>query len=208
MDPYRLNLMARNPILIVLATLLACSDAPPAGPPPPAQVGVFVVDTASIANVIEVPGRVQAVRSSEVRARVNGIVEQRVYVEGTDVAAGHLLFVIDSLPRSAQLNAAKATLARAEATAANAAQDVARYQGLVARQAISQQEYDAAVARARTAEADVAQAQAQVQSAALNLSYARVTAPISGRAGRAEVTEGALVNAGSGTLLTRIDQLD
>src|SRR5690606_10886550 len=86
-------------------------------------------------------------------------------------------------------------------------QDVARYEGLVARQAISQQEYDATVARARTAEADVAQAEAQVQSAALSLSYARVTAPISGRAGRAEVTEGALANAGSGTLLTRIEQI-
>ena len=194
--------------LVAVLLLPACSEpAPPAAPPPP-EVNFVTVAATAIPNVIEVPGRLQAVRTAEVRARVDGIVEQRAYVEGTDVAAGHLLFVIDPLPLQAQLNAAKATLERAKATAANVAQDVARYEGLVARRAISQQEYDATVARSRTAAADVAQAEAQVEAAALRLSYARVNAPIAGRAGRAEVTEGALVNAASGTLLTRIDQLD
>lgn len=97
---------------------------------------------------------------------------------------------------------------RAQATAANAAQDVTRYKGLVEDQAISKQEYDAAVARQRTAEADVAQMRAQLDSAKLNLSYTTVTAPISGRAGRAQVTEGALVSASAATLLTTIEQLD
>ena len=92
--------------------------------------------------------------------------------------------------------------------AANATQDVTRYRGLVAQQALSQQEYDAAVARLRTAEADVAQRRAELQAARLSLGYTTVTAPISGRAGRAEVTEGALVSGGAGTLLTRIEQLD
>jgi membrane fusion protein (multidrug efflux system) len=106
------------------------------------------------------------------------------------------------------LSAAEATLARAEATASNAQQDVTRYTGLVAQQALSQQEYDAAIARLRTAQADVAQARAQVAAARLSLGYTTVTAPISGRAGRAMVTEGALVSGSGATLLTRIEQID
>lgn len=168
----------------------------------------MTVESQPVANIIEVPGRLEAVRTAEVRARVNGIVQRRLYEEGTDVRAGQPLFAIDPRELRAQLSATQAALARAEATAANAAQDVARYEGLVAQQAISQQEYDTAVARLRTAQADVAQTRAQVEAARLNLSYTTVTAPISGRAGRAEVTEGALVNAASATLLTRIEQLD
>ncbi|HEX5830782.1 MAG TPA: efflux RND transporter periplasmic adaptor subunit [Gemmatimonadaceae bacterium] len=169
---------------------------------------VVTVQPQPVANVIEVPGRLQAVRTAEVRARVDGIVQRRLYEEGTDVRAGQPLFAIDPQPLRAQLSAAQATLARAEATAANAAQDAKRYEGLVAQKAISQQEHDAAVARLRTAEADVAQARAQVETARLNLGYATVSAPIGGRAGRAAVTEGALVSAGAGTLLTRVEQLD
>ena len=139
---------------------------------------------------------------------VVGIVQRRLYTEGTDVQAGQPLFQIDPRQLQAQLNAAEASLRRAEATAANATQDVNRYKGLVAQQALSQQEYDAAVARQRTAQADVAQVEAQISAAKLSLSYTTVTAPISGRAGRAEVTEGALVSAGAATLLTRIEQID
>jgi membrane fusion protein (multidrug efflux system) len=193
----------------VALLLAACSkSAPPAAAPPPPQVRIVTVSTAPIANVIELPGRLQAVRTAEVRARVEGIVQRRIYTEGTDVRAGQPLFAIDPQPLRAQLSAAQASLARAEATAANASQDVARYRGLVAQQALSQQEYDAAVARLRTAQADVAQNRAQISAARLNLGYTTVTAPISGRAGRAEVTEGALVSGGAATLLTRIEQLD
>jgi membrane fusion protein (multidrug efflux system) len=171
-------------------------------------VRIVTVQTQPLTNVIEVPGRLQAVRTAEVRARVDGIVQRRLYDEGTDVRAGKVLFEIDPRPLRARLNAAEATLARAEATAANAAQDVKRYTGLVAQKALSQQEFDAAVARQRTAQADVAQARAEVETARLNLEYTSVTAPIAGRAGRAEVTEGAMVSAASGTLLTRIEQVD
>lgn len=181
---------------------------PAASGPPATEVGVVVVDTSAYGPAVEVPGRMQAVRISEVRARVDGIVERRVYTEGTDVRAGQTLFVIDPRPMRANLNAAEAALARAEAMAVNAAQDATRFEGLVEQQAISQQEYDAAVARQRTAEADVALARAQVEQASLNLAYTNVTAPIGGRAGRALVTEGALVSAGAATLLTRIEQLD
>jgi membrane fusion protein (multidrug efflux system) len=119
-----------------------------------------------------------------------------------------VLFRIDPRELRAQVSAVAASLQRAEATAANAAQDVERYEGLVEDQAISKQEYDAALARLRTAQADVAQTRAQLESAKLALSYTTVTAPISGRAGRAQVTEGALVSAASATLLTTIEQLD
>jgi membrane fusion protein (multidrug efflux system) len=189
--------------------LAACSKSgPPAAAPPPPEVRVVKVATEPIADVIELPGRLQAVRISEVRARVDGIVQRRLYTEGTDVRAGQPLFAIDPRELRARLNAAEATLARAEATASNAQQDVTRYKGLVAQQALSQQEYDAAVARLRTAQADVAQAHAQVAAARLSLGYTTVTAPISGRAGRAMVTEGALVSGSGATLLTRIEQID
>lgn len=189
------------------AILAGC--APPEPPPPkPPEVRVVAVASRPLARVIEVPGRLQAVRVADVRARVDGIVERRLYAEGSDVRAGRSLFAIDPRPLQARLAAAEATLARALAAAANAKQDLGRYEGLVGRRAISQQEHDAAVARLRTAEADVAAARAQVVTARLNLGYATVTAPITGRAGRAAVTEGALVSAAAGTLLTRIEQLD
>lgn len=162
----------------------------------------------AVANVIELPGRVAAIRTAEVRARVDGIVERRVYEEGTDVRAGQLLFRIDPRERRADYEAAAATLRRSEATARNAAQVVARYQPLVGQQAISKQEYDAAVAQQRSGQADVANARAQADRARLTLNYTNVVAPISGRVGRAEVTEGALVSAANATLLTRIEQLD
>lgn len=191
-----------------LALLLAgCSSEAPPAPPPP-EVNIVTVNLQAIPNVIELPGRVQAYRTSEVRARVDGIVERRLFDEGSFVSAGKALFRIDPRQLSASSNAARAQLARAQATAANARQVVNRYQPLLADQAIGKQEYDAAVAQQRTAEADVAQAQANLESARLNLGYATVTAPISGRARRAEVTEGALVSAGQGTLLTTIEQID
>ena len=186
--------------------LVACGGDEPPAPAPP-EVGIIVAQSQSVTNVAEVPGRVQAVRTAQVRARVDGIVQKRVYEEGSDVKAGEVLFRIDPRELRANLSAVQAALTRAEATAANAAQDVERYAGLVADQAISKQEYDAALARLRTAEADVAQTRAQLDSAKLALSYTSVTAPIDGRAGRAQVTEGALVSAANATLLTTIEQL-
>lgn len=192
---------------MVVLILAGCSEPPPPAPPAP-EVRVVAAESEALARVLEIPGRLQAVRTAEVRARVDGIVQERAYAEGTDVRADQVLFRIDPRELRAQLAAAEAAYARAEALAANAEQDVKRYEGLVQRQALSQQEYDAAVARLRTAKADVAATGAQVDAARLSLSYATVTAPISGRAGRAMVTEGALVNRGAGTLLTRIEQLD
>ncbi|MGE6529985.1 efflux RND transporter periplasmic adaptor subunit [Pseudomonas sp. NPDC077382] len=202
----------QNAVLVGALSLLlaACSDdekgKQPAPPPP--EVEVMTVDPRPIPNIIELPGRVQAVRVAEIRARVNGIIQERLYEEGTDVEVGTPLFQIDPRETRANLKAAKAALERAEATALNAAQDVKRYKGLVAKQAISQQEYDTALAALRTAKADVSQAEANVQSAELELEYTTVESPIEGRAGRAQVTEGALVSASEGTLLTTVEQFD
>lgn len=197
-------------LLCASALLLgACTEAEkPSQPPPPPKVEVTTVTAQSVPNVVELPGRVQAVRVAEIRARVDGIIQRRLYEEGTEVKAGTALFQIDPREMQADLNAAQAALERAEATALNAAQDVKRYKGLVAKQAISQQEYDTALARLRTATADVSEAKAAVESAELNLEYTTVTAPITGRAGRAQVTEGALVTAANGTLLTTVEQFD
>jgi membrane fusion protein (multidrug efflux system) len=194
-------------LLCAIGFLGACSEQAPPAPPPP-EVGIVVAQPSPLDNITEIPGRVQAVRMAQVRARVDGIIQRRLYVEGSDVKAGQPLFLIDPREAKAKLSAAEAALLRAEATSANATQDVERYTGLVKQGVVSQQAFDTAVAAQRTAQADVAQARAQVESAKLNLSYTTVTAPIAGRARRAEVTEGAFVTASSATLLTVIEQLN
>lgn len=196
----------------VLALALACAacgkqpDAAPAAPPP-AIVHIINVAAAPVANVVELPGRIEALRSAEVRARVDGIVEQRLYQEGSDVAAGAPLFLIDPRDYRAQLQQAQANLGRAEATRANAASIVARFQPLVSRQAVSAQEFEAAQTSLRQAEAGVVDATAAVTLAQLRFERSTVRAPIAGRVGRAMVTEGALVSAAAATLLTQINQL-
>lgn len=200
---------AQSGIVVVLAAfaLAACGqETPPAAPPP--EVTAETIRLEPVSNVVELPGRVQAFRTAEVRARVDGIVQSRLYEEGTDVRAGQPLFQIDPRQMRASANAAQAQLTRAHASAANADQVVRRYSGLVEEQAISRQEYDAAIATSRTAQADVANARAQLDAARLVLGYSTVTAPISGRVGRAQVTEGALASAAQGTLLTTIEQID
>ncbi len=194
-------------VAIGAALLASCGEAPPPPPSPP-EVTTITIGTQPISNVVELPGRVQAFRTAEVRARVDGIIQRRLYEEGTDVGAGRALFQIDPRQMRASANAAAAQLSRAQASAANAGQVTRRYSGLVGEQAISRQEYDAAIATQRTAQADVANARAQVDGARLMLGYATVTAPISGRVGRAQVTEGALASAAQGTLLTTIEQID
>ncbi|HEX8306928.1 MAG TPA: efflux RND transporter periplasmic adaptor subunit [Allosphingosinicella sp.] len=175
---------------------------------PPPEVGVLTIAPAPVVNIVELPGRVEALRTAEVRARVDGIIEQRLYAEGSDVGRGAPLFRIDSRPLRASLDVQLAAVRRAQAEADNAAREVARYRPLVARDAISKQEFEAAQARLARARADVGSAQAQVRQAQLTLGYTTVAAPIAGRVGRAEVTEGALASQSAGTLLTKIEQID
>ena len=198
----------RNLLPVVLGVLIAaCSPAEDAGEGQALPVQTITVGTADLDNVIELPGRVEPVRVAEVRARVTGIVQSRIYEEGTDVGQGQPLFRIDPSELRASYAQTQASLERARATAANANAVVERYRPLVAENAISGQEFDAAQAAAREANANVAQIQAQLRASSLQLGYTTVRAPIAGRAGRADVTEGALVSQTEGTLMTRIEQV-
>ena len=178
------------------------------GPPPAAEVGVITVQPETVALTRELPGRTTAFRVAEVRARVNGIVLKRLFTEGSDVKEGQALFRIDPAPYQAALESAQAQVARAEASAESTKSLSERYTKLVETNAISRQEYDDAVAKQKGAVAEVAAARAAVKTARINLEYTTVTAPIAGRIGRSEVTEGAYVQQASATLLATVQQLD
>ncbi len=202
----------------VVLSLAACGkgDAPAAGAgaaggggaPPPPEVGVVVATPGDVGLVTELPGRLEASRVAEVRARAAGILQQRLFREGSDVKQGQQLFRIDSAPYSAAAASSQASLARAEANAVQAKALADRYKPLVEANAVSKQEYANAVAAWKAAEADVGVGRAAVQTANINLGYASVTAPISGRIGRALVTEGALVGQGEATQLAVIQQIN
>ena len=203
----------RLSVISVAVLLVACgkAEAPAAAPPggmPAPEVGVVTVTPGDVGLQTELPGRLEASRVAQVRARAAGILQQRLFKEGSDVKAGQALFRIDAAPYQATLQSARAGLARAEANLAQASALAARYKPLVAENAISQQEFANAEAAQKAAEADVAVARAAVQTAGINLGYANVTAPIGGRIGRALVTEGALVGQGEATPLAVIQQVD
>ncbi len=197
---------------ILLVTLLAgCGPGGGPGPGaamPPPEVSVLTVAAEPIALTTELPGRVEASRVAQVRARVAGIVLQRAFREGGDVKAGELLFRIDPAPFQAAVNSAQAALAKAEANLAQAQLKIRRYRPLVESNAISKQDFDDALTVQQQTSADVAAAKAAVDTARLNLGYASVTSPISGRIGRALVTEGALVGQGEATPLALVQQID
>ena len=196
---------------LVLAGLVACGPAPApatAAAPPPAEVGVVTVVPASVGLVVDLPGRTEASRVAQVRARTAGIVQRQLFREGSDVRAGQPLFQIDDAPYRATLSSAQAALARAEANLMQARAQADRYKPLVEARAVSQQDYVAAQAAQKQAEADVAAGKAAVQTSQINVGYAAVAAPISGRIGRALVTEGALVGQGEATPLALVQQIN
>lgn len=197
---------------LTLATLalVACgakdpAAGAPAAPPPPA-VGVVTVAPQTVVLQTELPGRVEALRTAQVRARVNGVVLQRQFTEGSEVRAGQPLFLIDPAPYQAALDSAAAQLARAQARLAQATATAERYKPLAEARALSQQDYVNALSEQKAAEADVAAGRAAVQAARIDLGYTQVTAPIAGRIGRALVTEGALVSATEATQLALVQQ--
>ncbi len=193
------------------ALLAACGPggAPPApAAPPPVEVGVVTVTATTVGLLTELPGRTEASRVAQVRARVAGILQRQLFREGSEVKAGQPLFEIDAAPYQATLASAKAALARAEANLMQAQAQAERYKPLIEANAISQQEFVSAVATQKQAEADIAAAKAAVQTAQINLGYASVSSPIAGRIGRALVTEGALVGQGEATPLALVQQID
>ena len=196
-------------LLLVAGILLvtACSKAPSFTPPPP-EVEVVTARAVNLPLTRDLVGRLTPTLTAQVNARVTGNVLQLAYTEGSDVKAGQVLFRIDPAPLQAALDAQRATLAQAQATAVNAEQTASRYADLVRRGLIARQTYDDANATARSAAAAVRQAAANVEAARLNLSYATVKSPITGRAGIALTTVGALVSASAGTPMTTVERID
>ncbi|OWW22793.1 efflux RND transporter periplasmic adaptor subunit, partial [Noviherbaspirillum denitrificans] len=200
-------------LVTMLLSLAGCGEknaaAQGAGPGmPPPEVAVVTVAQERLVMTTELPGRIEATRTAQVRARVPGIVQKRVFQEGSEVKAGDVLFRIDPAPFQATFNSTQAAVAKAEANLAQANLKAQRYKPLVETNAISKQEYDDALTAQKQATAELAAAKASQDTARLNLGYATVTAPISGRIGRAQVTEGALVGQGEATPLATIQQLD
>jgi membrane fusion protein (multidrug efflux system) len=209
--------MRRHLIVLALSTALfavaGCSKdeaagGPPGGAMPPPEVGVVVMRPTTVPISKDLVGRLAAFRSADVRARVPGVLQRRLYEEGSDVRKGQALFQIDPAPLQAALAQARGALAQAQASAANAHAFAERARGLIDGKFISRSDYDNALAAERSNAAAVQAAQASVQAANINLGYATVRAPISGRSGKQRVTEGALVGQGDATLLTTVDQLD
>src|SRR5688572_4244552 len=193
---------------IVAALLLTACGKDQDGPPPPPEVSVITLKARPIKITDQLPGRTTAFRVAEVRPQVTGVVQKRLFAEGTEVKAGAQLFQIDSGSYRAALSSAQAALKRAEAQAVTAKLLAERYEPLIAANAVSRQENDEAIAARARADADVASARAAVDAARINVVYTQVLSPISGQIGRTLVTEGALVTSGQQTPLATIQQLD
>ena len=175
---------------------------------PPPQVAVLTVKAEDVPITNDLPGRIAATRTAEVRPRASGIVVERVFEQGSQVKEGDVLYRIDPAPFQVQVDSAEATLRRAKAVQAQAKNDTVRQEQLKKSNVASGQAYDDAIAKLAQADADVAIAEAGLATAKLNLEYTQVKAPISGRIGRALITEGALVSANGTENLATIQQLD
>ncbi|MCU0554383.1 MAG: efflux RND transporter periplasmic adaptor subunit [Syntrophales bacterium] len=191
----------------ILAGCQAAGDKAP-GPAGPPEVAVVEMKPERIAITTELPGRTSAYLIAEVRPQVSGIIQQRLFKEGSDVKAGDVLYQIDPATYQAAYDSARAALARAEANISRTRALAERYRELVEIRAVSRQEYDDATAALKQAEAEIAAGKAAVETARINLAYTRVTAPIAGRIGKSSVTVGALVMAGQGMPLAVIQQID
>ena len=200
-------------LLLVAGSAAACGRPEAAATTAPAEaapieVAVVTVESTSIPLDTELPGRTAPYGIAEVRPQVNGIIQKRLFREGSDVRAGTTLYQIDQAPYRVALESARASLARSEANLKAARLLAERYKGLVAINAVSQQDYDNAVAAQAQAEASIAADKAAIQAAQINLGYTSLAAPISGRIGRSAVTPGALVTANQASPLATVQQLD
>jgi len=189
--------------------LVGCDRQKQSPPPPPVpEVATVTVLPQQIVLTTELPGRTSAYRISEIRPQVNGLIQKRLFTEGSDVQAGQVLYEIDPAPFQASLDNAKAAMGKAEANLPSIRLRVERYRELLPDKAVSQQELDDAAAAEKQTQAEIEFWKAMVETARINFGYTRVTAPISGRIGRSSVTEGAIVMAYQPMALTTIQQLD
>lgn len=191
---------------LLLLTSCSSNTAPPQAPPP--EVGFVTLTAEPVTLTSELAGRTAAVSVSEVRPQVSGLIQRRLFTEGAYVRAGQPLYEIDSSLYQAARNEAAAQLASAEAQLVTAQAKSRRYEGLTEIDAVSGQDADDVAAATRQAQAQVAQAQAALRTANINMGFARITAPISGRIGRSIVTQGALVTSGQADPLAVIQALD
>jgi len=207
------RLLDWTPVWAILASLLlmaGCEDghSHQTSAPPVPEVAFVTVSPQPVLLTTELPGRTSAFRIAEIRPQVSGIIQKRLFTEGADVKAGEVLYQIDPAPFQAALDNAKASLAKAEANLPTIRSKAERYRKLMASNAVSQQDYDDKAAAHRQAEAEIEYWKASVKTARINLGYTRITAPISGRIGRSNVTDGALVTAYQSRELTTIQQID
>lgn len=204
--PTRGELIAIAGALVAGGLLTACrKQEQPKGTP---EVAVVTLQPERVAITSELPGRTSAFLMAEVHPQVNGIVQQRLFTEGSDVKQGEVLYQIDPRPYQAAYDTAAAALARAEANLPAVRKRAERFKELVAVNAVGQQDYDDAAAAFKQAEAEVQSLKAGAEAARINLGYTRITAPISGRTGKSSVTPGALATAYQGPAFTTIQQLD
>ncbi|MHC1727832.1 MAG: efflux RND transporter periplasmic adaptor subunit [Syntrophobacteraceae bacterium] len=199
-------------ILIGLSSVTGCGEQGSAGGPPqqkgPPEVGVLKVQPQRVTLTTELPGRTSAYLVSEIRPQVNGLIQKRLFKEGSDVKTGQLLYQIDPAPFQVAHDSAKASLGKAQANLPSIQSRAERYKELLVDKAVSRQDYDDAVAAVGQIKAEIEYWKTQVEAARINLGYTRVTAPISGRIGRSSVTDGALVTAYQPAALSTIQQLD
>lgn len=202
----------RSVVLVALLgglLLVGCDSQTTASQSRPVpEVAVVTVQPQEVVLTTELPGRTIAFRIAEIRPQVNGLIEKRMFTEGSDVKAGQILYQLDAAPFQAAFDTAQAALSRSEANLQASRLRAERLKELLVDKAVSQQDYDDASAALKQNEADIEYWKAMVKSARINLGYCRVNAPITGRIGRSQVTEGAIVTAYQPVPLATIQQLD
>ncbi len=204
----RVKRIATLGVLVMGLITSGCGSQQAAPQPSIPEVAIVTVNPERVVLTTELPGRTSAYFVAEIRPQVNGIIQKRLFDEGSDVRAGEVLYQIDPAPYQAAYDNAVAALARSEANLPPIRLKAERFRELIAVKAISQQDFDNAIAALKQAEADVEYSKATVESARINLAYTRITAPISGRIGKSNVTVGALATAYQTSAFATIQQLD
>ncbi|HQM46772.1 MAG TPA: efflux RND transporter periplasmic adaptor subunit [Smithellaceae bacterium] len=205
---YRAVLMTAAVIFIVGLISAGCGDKKTGGPPPAPEVATVTIQPKPVLITTDLTGRTSANLVAEVRPQVGGIIQKRLFTEGSDVQAGQVLYQIDPATYQAALDNARAGLARSEANLSAIRLKADRLRELLVDKAVSRQDYDDAASALKQTQADIQYWQANVDTARINLKYTSITAPISGRIGKSSVTEGALVAVGQSTALATIQKLD